>query len=83
MFSYHLSKIGGVVVQSPLLAIREYEIEHGVPDNYINCLMWAFRRETYDLTLMRDHVSTTQHGTGPARGLAEIRARTNFLIPLL
>lgn len=34
-----LSKIGGVVVQSPLLAIREYEIEHGVPNNYINCLM--------------------------------------------
>ena len=34
-----LSKIGGVVVQSPLLAIREYEMEHGIPDNYINCLM--------------------------------------------
>jgi hypothetical protein len=34
-----LSKIGGVVAQSPLLAIREYEIEHGIPNNYINCLM--------------------------------------------
>ena len=32
-------QIGGVVVQSPLLAIREYEIEHGLPHNYVNCLM--------------------------------------------
>ncbi|KAH9966412.1 HAD-like protein [Russula dissimulans] len=31
--------IGGVVVQSPLLAFREYEIEHGIPNNYINCLI--------------------------------------------
>jgi len=34
-----LFDIGGVVVQSPLLAIREYEIEHGIPINYINCLI--------------------------------------------
>jgi len=34
-------QIGGVVVQSPLLAVREYEIEHGVPHNYINCLMYV------------------------------------------
>jgi hypothetical protein len=39
VLSHHLSKIGGVVVQSPLLAIREYEIEHRIPNNYINCLM--------------------------------------------
>jgi hypothetical protein len=39
MLSRHSSKIGGVVVQSPLLAIRYYEIEHGIPNNYINCLM--------------------------------------------
>jgi len=39
MLNHHFSKIGGVVVQSPLLAIREYEIEHGIPSNYINCLM--------------------------------------------
>jgi len=32
-------KIGGVVVQSPLLAIRDYEVEHGLPNNYINYLM--------------------------------------------
>ncbi|KAH9961206.1 HAD-like protein [Lactifluus volemus] len=31
--------IGGVVVQSPLLAIREYENEHNIPNNYINCLI--------------------------------------------
>ncbi|KAI0273785.1 HAD-like protein [Gloeopeniophorella convolvens] len=31
--------IGGVVVQSPLLAIHEYEAEHGIPHNYINCLI--------------------------------------------
>lgn len=34
-----LFDIGGVVVQSPVLAIREYEIEHGIPNNYINCLI--------------------------------------------
>jgi hypothetical protein len=34
-------QIGGVVVQSPLLAVREYEIEHGLPHNYINCLMFV------------------------------------------
>ncbi|KAI0295570.1 HAD-like protein [Russula brevipes] len=34
-----LFDIGGVVVQSPLLAIHEYEIEHRIPDNYINCLI--------------------------------------------
>ncbi|KAF8479183.1 HAD-like protein [Russula ochroleuca] len=34
-----LFDIGGVVVQSPLLAIREYEIEHRIPNNYINCLI--------------------------------------------
>jgi hypothetical protein len=39
MFNHHFSKIGGVVVQSPLLAIRDYEIEHGLPNNYINCMM--------------------------------------------
>jgi hypothetical protein len=39
MYVYPFSKIGGVVVQSPLLAIRDYEIEHGLPNNYINCLM--------------------------------------------
>lgn len=39
MFSHRLLKIGGVVAQSPLLAIREYEIEHRIPNNYINCLM--------------------------------------------
>jgi len=39
MFNHQFSKIGGVVVQSPLLAIRDYEIEHGLPNNYINCSM--------------------------------------------
>ncbi|KAI9458023.1 HAD-like protein [Russula earlei] len=34
-----LFDIGGVVVQSPLVAIREYEIEHGIPNDYINCLI--------------------------------------------
>jgi len=34
-----LFDIGGVVVQSPLLAIRDYEIEHGLPNNYINCMI--------------------------------------------
>ena len=39
VFNHCLLKIGGVVSQSPLLAIREYEIEHRIPNNYINCLM--------------------------------------------
>ncbi|KAI0797875.1 HAD-like protein [Abortiporus biennis] len=29
--------IGGVVCRSPLIAIAQYEREHGVPTNYINC----------------------------------------------
>ncbi len=37
-------QIGGVVVQSPLLALHEYEIEHGIPHNYINCSMFVTNR---------------------------------------
>ncbi|KAI0705830.1 HAD-like protein [Cytidiella melzeri] len=29
--------IGGVVCRSPLIAIAEFEREHGIPHNYINC----------------------------------------------
>ncbi|KAL4250409.1 Acyl-CoA dehydrogenase 10-like protein [Abortiporus biennis] len=29
--------IGGVVCRSPLIAIAQYEREHGIPTNYINC----------------------------------------------
>ncbi|KAI0306788.1 HAD-like protein [Multifurca ochricompacta] len=36
-----LFDIGGVVVQSPLLAIQDYEFEHGIPHNYINCSITA------------------------------------------
>lgn len=35
--------IGGVVVRSPMLAIAKYEKEHGIPPNYINCIMCAYR----------------------------------------
>ncbi|KAF8509547.1 epoxide hydrolase [Gautieria morchelliformis] len=31
--------IGGVVVRSPMLAIAKYEREHGIPPNYINCII--------------------------------------------
>ena len=34
--------IGGVVVRSPMLAIAKYEKEHGIPPNYINCIMCAY-----------------------------------------
>ncbi|KAI0831188.1 HAD-like protein [Trametes gibbosa] len=33
--------IGGVVCRSPLIAIAEYEREHGIPNNYINCAITA------------------------------------------
>ncbi|EIM90196.1 HAD-like protein [Stereum hirsutum FP-91666 SS1] len=33
--------IGGVVLKSPLIAIGQYEKEHGIPDNYINCSITA------------------------------------------
>ncbi|KAF9820188.1 hypothetical protein IEO21_01621 [Rhodonia placenta] len=29
--------VGGVVCRSPLIAIADYEREHGLPNNYINC----------------------------------------------
>ncbi|KAH9039043.1 HAD-like protein [Lactarius hengduanensis] len=41
VFKAVLFDIGGVVVQSPLLAIREYEIERGIPHNYVNCMITA------------------------------------------
>ncbi|KAI0646941.1 HAD-like protein [Trametes meyenii] len=41
MSSPHLKAVifdvGGVVCRSPLIAIAEYEREHGIPNNYINC----------------------------------------------
>ncbi|KAH9946223.1 HAD-like protein [Epithele typhae] len=41
MASPHLKAVifdvGGVVCRSPLIAIDEYEREHGLPNNYINC----------------------------------------------
>lgn len=41
MTSPHLKAVifdvGGVVCRSPLIAIAEYEKEHGIPPNYINC----------------------------------------------
>ncbi|KAH9854115.1 HAD-like protein [Lenzites betulinus] len=33
--------IGGVVCRSPLIAIADYEREHGIPNNYINCAITA------------------------------------------
>lgn len=45
-------QIGGVVVQSPLLAVREYEIELGVPHNYINCLMYVICLISFKIELL-------------------------------
>ncbi|EIW60498.1 HAD-like protein [Trametes versicolor FP-101664 SS1] len=33
--------IGGVVCRSPLIAIADYEREHAIPNNYINCAITA------------------------------------------
>ncbi|KAK7440183.1 hypothetical protein VKT23_017126 [Stygiomarasmius scandens] len=33
--------IGGVVMRSPFIAIAQYEKEHGIPNNYLNCSIVA------------------------------------------
>ncbi|EIN07733.1 epoxide hydrolase [Punctularia strigosozonata HHB-11173 SS5] len=37
--------VGGVVCKSPLIAIAEYERQHGLPNNYINCSIVARGRQ--------------------------------------
>jgi len=32
-------QIGGVVLRSPFIGIAAYERAHGLPPNYLNCLM--------------------------------------------
>ena len=72
-------QIGGVVVQSPLLAIHEYEIEHGLPHNYVNCLMYVTSLIPPN---SRSH-PTPQYCSWFTGSVATIRERPTPSIPVL
>lgn len=71
-------QIGGVVVQSPLLAVREYEIEHGLPHNYVNCLMFVS-----SLNSESSSHSSPQNCPWFTGSVAEIREGPTPSIPVL
>jgi hypothetical protein len=72
-------QIGGVVMQSPFIAIAAYEKKLGIPANYLNCSMYVHLH----IQLGGSTPTVLQHRAWSQWRVAEIRTWRNRFIFIL